>query len=148
MNFWKKSTASAVVLALTMGTGTIGASAQDAACSCAVGNAAGTVESTRGLVLISQPTGFTVAGAGLPVGPGSRIVVGAQAEVVISFGGQCERRITENNDITLVVQDGNLCADVEDVAPRGATPVAAGAALGGLIGIGAALWVRENPKSP
>jgi len=83
-------------------------------CSCLVpnggaGSVAASIESMTGTVMVSRPAGFTLAEKGVELGVGSRVIVGARSEAVISAGTTCRLAVPENTDVSLMPQEDAIC---------------------------------------
>ncbi|MEX3011467.1 hypothetical protein [Hoeflea sp. TYP-13] len=104
------------------------AAAQSATdCSCIIQSGAdarsvGVIQSVVGQVLVSQADGFSQANAGTQLTPGSRMIVGPQSRALVNIGSGCEfGLVTENLDLSLEPQDGNICVRVTKAEPTPTT---------------------------
>ncbi len=84
-------------------------------CTCATSSqAAGTITSIKGNVLVSQANGMRPAPVGSPLGSQSRIIVGSAGSATIGLGG-CKLSIAGNSQAVVSRIGNQLCVKVESL---------------------------------
>jgi len=120
------------------------AEGQGPACACLV-SSAGTIESSKGDVLLSLRTGFSAAQPGAVLAAGSRLIVGPMSQAIVAFGSGCQLTIDANTTLEAKPESGRICVRVKDEkSPELAqqttinpiVPIAAGAGLAVAVGLG------------